>query len=87
MLTPRARYCADLILAAHHVDNDWAKAHEPQDAEDMREDAASGLAQALRYLAEASTPAAEFELNMLADEIDPVFSDASPAPAPSAEPA
>lgn len=71
MLSDKARRCADLILAAHHLNDNWQEAHTPADAELLREDAARGLSQALLYLAGRASLGEQFTLTTLATEIDP----------------
>ena len=63
--------CADLVLNAFHNVENWHQAHEPEDVQPMRDDIRTGLAAVLRAIAETSAPGAAFELNMLADEMEP----------------
>jgi hydrogenase maturation factor len=63
--------CADLVLNAYHNVGNWWDAHEPEDVKPMRDDIRTGLAAVLRSIAESSSPAAAFELRMLADEMEP----------------
>jgi hypothetical protein len=71
MLSEKARHCADLLLAAHHLNDNWQEAHTDADAELLREDAARGLTHALLYLAGRAPLAEQFALTTLATEIDP----------------
>jgi len=71
-MSPIARVCADLILDAHHnLPGGWAAAHDADQAEAMRQDAARGIAAVLRHLAASSSPGDAITLHLWADDICP----------------
>lgn len=69
-LSEKGLRCANLILARMEGDAE-AALHDCRDIHANRENLAAGMADALRHLASTSSPAASFELGMIADEIDP----------------